>query len=689
MSTPGGHSGSAPTAAKALAFYLPQFHPIPENDAWWGAGFTEWLNVTRARPLYPGHYQPHVPGELGYYDLRVPEVRAAQAELARSHGISGFVYYHYWFQGKQLLQRPFDEVLASGEPDFPFALCWANEEWTRNWDGRSGTVLMPQEYSDADDLAHIRWLCTAFADERYIRIDGRPLMLVYRPALLPDPRRTTDRWRTEARRAGFPDLYLCWVDGFGRPEHGPATVGFDATVGFIPFGGPPVSAPVEPMRAHRILDYRAAADARLAEPSPPWKHFPSVMVGWDSTARHPRRATIFEGATPDAYRTWLERTVASVSDVRAEENYVFLLAWNEWAEGNHLEPDQRFGRAFLEATRAVLLPGATSPAGATAAVAPSGESTGDTAGADDRARWNVAGLLRAEGAVADSCVQVVVADDGPAPARDLVALRACDGDLASRPDDRSSTGHGGPYDVEDGEALVAALRGHAEVGSLLLVDVVGRLRRPHVLLSHLSTWSRERGVPLFLVEPNPTHLDRALSLLAGTWDPGRSGEPGDGRLHTFTEATLTRLVERCGWAAVARDDVSAVESERFDGELAGNLPPEMVGALAVLAEAYNPQWAVETFVWALAPTADHRCPGSFAEAVAPDPDETPRHYTEEQHRALARYLASVGLVTSETNRRAAAQGRPGAPAWRRTLGRLAESSPRTASAYRRLRDGPA
>jgi len=439
------------------------------------------------------------------------------------------------------------------------------------------------------------------------------------------------------------------------------------------------------MRAHRILDYRGAVDARLAEPPPPWKHFPSVMVGWDSTARHPRHATIFEGATPDAYRTWLERTVASVSDVRAEENYVFLLAWNEWAEGNHLEPDQRFGRAFLEATRDVLLPGV----GTTPEVAPTGSYPEKAVGADDRARWNVNGLMQAEGAAAGTWVQVVVADDGRATARDLVALRASDGVLGAGPDGQPSEGHEVHVDVEDGEALVAALRGHAEVGALLLIDVVGRLRRPHVLLSRLSTWSSERGTPLFLVEPNATHLDRGLSLLAGTWDPGRSGDPGDGRLHAFTEASLTRLAGRCGWAELARDDVAAVESERFDGALADNLPPEMVGALTVMAEAYNPQWAIETFVWALAPTADHRCPGSFAEAVAPDPDETPRHYTEEQHRALARYLASVGLVTSETNRRATAQGRPGAPAWRRTLGRLAESSPRTASAYRRLRGGPA
>ena len=214
MSVTGGHTRAGAPAAKALAFYLPQYHPIPENDAWWGKGFTEWLNVTNARPLYPGHYQPHVPGELGYYDLRVPEVREAQAELAHDHGLGGFVYYHYWFHGRQLLQRPFDEVLASGRPDFPFALCWANEEWTRNWDGQSGQVLVPQQYSPDDDIAHLRWLAKAFADP------ATSPSTASRSSSCTDhgdsPSRGDDGpLAAEAQKLGFPDLYLAWVEAWG------------------------------------------------------------------------------------------------------------------------------------------------------------------------------------------------------------------------------------------------------------------------------------------------------------------------------------------------------------------------------------------------------------------------------------------------------------------------------------------
>ena len=216
--------------ARVIAFHLPQFHPIAENDRWWGKGFTEWTNVTKAQPLFRGHHQPRLPADLGYYDLRLPEARAAQAELAVRYGIEGFCYWHYWFHGKRLLERPVEEILATGEPDFPFCLAWANESWTRNWLGsdHDRDVLIEQCYSEEDDRAHARWLAQAFADPRYIRINGRPMLLVYKPTALPNARQTTDIFRKECVRLGLAEPYIVGIDAHA-PRTDMRTLGFDMT----------------------------------------------------------------------------------------------------------------------------------------------------------------------------------------------------------------------------------------------------------------------------------------------------------------------------------------------------------------------------------------------------------------------------------------------------------------------------
>jgi lipopolysaccharide biosynthesis protein len=347
-----------------VASYLPQFHPIPENDEWWGRGFTEWRNVAQGRPQFRGHRQPHLPADLGFYDLRVPEVREAQATLARDHGIAAFCYYHYWFEGRRLLERPFDEVLASGRPELPFCLCWANEPWTRAWDGRASSVLVEQTYSDADDREHARWLVRGFADERYLRVDGKPVFLVYRAGRLPDPKRTTDRLRAEAARAGLGELLLCRVESF-RDEHGdPAAFGFDASVEHQPdwtdLGAPRrrtlgwriaarAGASSRAFTRHRVYDYGEVAEHMARRPQPRYRCFPGLTPSWDNTPRRPRDGVVLHGSTPAAYGRWLD---ACLHRAAADPDpLVFVNAWNEWGEGNHLEPDDRWGRGYLEATR--------------------------------------------------------------------------------------------------------------------------------------------------------------------------------------------------------------------------------------------------------------------------------------------------------------------------------------------------
>jgi lipopolysaccharide biosynthesis protein len=353
---------------KAICFYLPQFHPIPENDEWWGRGFTEWRNVAKAKPLFPGHYQPHLPADLGFYDLRLPEVREAQVDLARQHGIHGFCYYHYWFNGRRILERPFNEVLASGKPDFPFCLCWANENWTRVWDGGDKNVLLEQKYSPEDDLAHIESLMPAFRDERYIRVNGKPLFLVYRAELIPDPVRTTAIWREAAVKAGIGDLYLARVESYDsvRRNITAPSLGFDADVEFAPFSWnlgkvkfqgafhralAAVGLLSKGFIDNRVVNYDDMVRGMQSRPDVDWTRFPCVTPSWDNSARK-KNASIFFGSTPEKYESWLRDVVAKTSKKYVgDEKIVFINAWNEWAEGNHLEPDLKWGRAYLEATR--------------------------------------------------------------------------------------------------------------------------------------------------------------------------------------------------------------------------------------------------------------------------------------------------------------------------------------------------
>lgn len=698
MAANGGSGDQGQTKPRALAFYLPQYHPIPENDEWWGKGFTEWTNVTKARPLYPGHYQPHVPGELGYYDLRLPEVREAQAALAAAHGISGFVYYHYWFHGKRLLNRPLDEVLSQGSPDFPIALCWANEEWTRNWDAKTGQVLMPQHFSDEDDLAHLRWLATVFADDRYIKIDGRPLMLIYRPGQLPNPKRTADIWRAEAQRLGFPDLYLCWVESWGPPPGGPEAYGLDASVGFMPMSGDRIFAPIEGTRGHRIVDYRSSFELTLRQIPPAWKRFPSVMVGWDNTARRPWAATIFEGATPERYEKWLRLAVDSVRDVRAEENYLFIVAWNEWAEGNHLEPDQRYGRAFLEATRAVLVDPPPSTPGKPGVLART--ATGEP----ERSQFDYVYPFEHESAVANAAG--LIRDLHLDPSSTVVDLGAGTA-VVSYPLRRSGIAYHGLEihpaavdlmhaagidatlcDLSDFSAVEAALEDIGTVGALTMLDVVEHLTQPHEFLAALSAWSLKHGEPPLVVSvPNVAHFDLGLRLLCGQWKVTDRGLLDSTHLRFFTETTLRRMLERCGWTIVARDDYVTLQTDQYDEDLNDALPIEMIGALRALAGSTNQHGAVQQFIWTLAPKPVSTPPGTYLEAVGETADDLEHDPHVVDTAAVRAYLASVGLVSSETNRRAAKHLRSGL-AWRakRIAMKKLSESPKLSGYAQKLHD---
>jgi len=343
---------------KAIAFYLPQFHPVPENDEWWGTGFTEWTNVTQAKPSFPGHDQPRVPADLGYYDLRLPEVRAQQAKLASEYGIHGFCYYYYWFGGRRILERPLAEVLDSGKPDFPFCICWANESWSRRWDGSEQEVLLQQVHNFANDIRFINDVIPVLKDPRYIRVNGAPLLLIYRTELFPHAERTAEIWRNICKENGIEKIHLCAVESFGF--NSPMSIGFDSSVQFPPHGvvaqNVADSTPdINPEFSGNIYNYEEVVVRELNSEAPPYTRFPGVMCGWDNTARRKLKGNSFIKATPQMYEIWLRGAAERArQNLNPGERFVFINAWNEWAEGTYLEPDKTNGHAYLEATRRAL-----------------------------------------------------------------------------------------------------------------------------------------------------------------------------------------------------------------------------------------------------------------------------------------------------------------------------------------------
>lgn len=358
-----------PIHPRLIAFYLPQFHPIPENNEWWGRGFTEWTNVAKAKPLFRGHYQPHLPSELGFYDLRLAEVRQAQADLASEYGIYGFCYYHYWFNGARLLERPFTEVLRTKKPEFPFCLCWANENWTRTWDGKETNILLSQEYSEQDNINHLKYLTSIFHDYRYIRYKGKPIFLVYKPNDIPNPKIFTELWREQYYKMSKEDLFLVRVERSALDGGNPRDNGFDAAMEFQPdwelFHKPlrkgkywrlltGFGLSSKAYLRNTIMPYQDLVGRALKKPKPSYLRFPSVTPGWDNSPRKNAKAIILIKSTPELYEYWLTSVMKKHCTNSSECEFVFINAWNEWGEGNHLEPDVRYGRGYLEATRNAL-----------------------------------------------------------------------------------------------------------------------------------------------------------------------------------------------------------------------------------------------------------------------------------------------------------------------------------------------
>lgn len=356
--------------ARAITYYLPQFYPIPENDEWWEPGFTEWTNVTKAKPLFPGHHQPNLPTELGFYDLRVPETREKQADLAREHGIEGFCYWHYWFgNGKRILDKIFKEVLKSGKPDFPFCIAWANETWKGVWHGLDNQILAEQTYPGVEDYtAHFYELLPAFKDPRYIKVNNKPIFVIYKAFDIPDVKVFLDLWNTLAKENGLEGFYFVGHLFDFRKYQEILDLGLDA-VNVVRMNEVQRLLPKPKLGLKEKLEYKLknystnipkyeysdAIKVLLGEESRQNKVIPTLFPNWDHSPRSKGKTLVLHDSTPELFRQHVKDALDLIKDKPEEERIIFIKSWNEWAEGNYLEPDRRYGRKYLEVLKDEIL----------------------------------------------------------------------------------------------------------------------------------------------------------------------------------------------------------------------------------------------------------------------------------------------------------------------------------------------
>lgn len=344
---------SQDTNPRFIAYYLPQFHPFAVNNNAWGEGFTEWTNTTKAVPQYKGQYQPHLPADLGHYDLRVPDVMRQQIDIAKSYGVHGFCFHYYWFDGQKVMDLPLNQFLAHPDMDQAFCICWANENWTRRWDGMESDVILQQSYSHEKCLEFIHDILPILQDPRYIRVDGKPVLVIYRPLLIPELDKVVQAWRQEVGKAGLSGLWLVCAQTFGLVD--PRPLGFDAAVEFPPhkindrIEDTPTQGLWNPDFQGKTWLYADAVGESLTREVQPYPLYRCAFPSWDNEARRPAAGYSFTHVSPPQFGEWLATCASYVRETSTSaDNFVFINAWNEWAEGAHLEPDRHFGYAWLE-----------------------------------------------------------------------------------------------------------------------------------------------------------------------------------------------------------------------------------------------------------------------------------------------------------------------------------------------------